>query len=737
MDILNLWNDDPEQILLELGFGCDEPDLSGRIPARFINYESQARGINLQVFLEAQKNRLDLENPDVSNRFRQLEVLQQVTTAFSSLMVLSSSPPMRTPLGKDLSPEAQEKRRYMGMLFRRASKKSLSQMHSHKTQEPTPELLHPPPGFGDQKIPLKRLRTGLLETVCLSPLAEEQLDGPVPQTQPQLVSFIAQEGALRPEALKECDPLTVNTFLEKKTGPGQATESFEMEEMSFDEGSFTGSYTRGTENLVRGVIKSNSCQSDSSGFLEEPFIPGPELIKALSGLSGGSTVSQSSKRPGSLSPSAVDTLMLSSPCPSQEPSLLFGPSTSPVPFSLLKSDLQGSEMETPPDAPCPHLSPLPQDSESTAFSAFSYVPSTSSFPSPAPNFASSAMSFPWSDSSSGSPRNTYSEYTEVALHKNVLSASGDLSLLLSSPFAFPPITESLSQSSNNNQKNSSLSDSDRTGLSDTSTNTQNKENKIPFFLTFLLDKDSPSVPSPLVLDSCKFEKGCPSLPSLSPNPSIPSCQSDMPLHHPHGLRDPTAQRKADLTEPSIFQLGQSCSHDGNTDLAPASPVQDIIHVKMDHFTVDLEDTLQRNKKEEEDGEGDTDTMQTQDTVYISDRESSAGLSEGSTLIAGNMCNQTEPDQAVSSDTLYDKLLSKTNQEELRKFSQMESNGKISESASNFILHNEVSEEQSRLEVELIKIDSLDLAFETSVDGSEDENGDVDNFFQQLDTEELS
>lgn len=68
MDILNLWNDDPEELLLDLGFGCDEPDLSGRIPARFINYQSQARGINLQVFLEAQKSRLDLENPDVSSK---------------------------------------------------------------------------------------------------------------------------------------------------------------------------------------------------------------------------------------------------------------------------------------------------------------------------------------------------------------------------------------------------------------------------------------------------------------------------------------------------------------------------------------------------------------------------------------------------------------------------------------------------------------------------------------------
>lgn len=68
MDKFNLWNEDPEALLLDLGFGSDEPDLSGRIPVRFINHQSQARGINLQVFLEAQKSRLDLEDPDVSSK---------------------------------------------------------------------------------------------------------------------------------------------------------------------------------------------------------------------------------------------------------------------------------------------------------------------------------------------------------------------------------------------------------------------------------------------------------------------------------------------------------------------------------------------------------------------------------------------------------------------------------------------------------------------------------------------
>ncbi|KAI3355024.1 hypothetical protein L3Q82_017848, partial [Scortum barcoo] len=383
MDILNLWNDDPEEVLLDLGFGCDEPDLSGRIPARFINYQSQAKGINLQVFLEAQKNRLDLENPDVNNRFRQLEVLQQVTTVFSSFVESSSSSALRAHMGKDLPPEAWERRKRMGMLFRRASKKSLSHVHNYNTQDLTtppvtsppcdaPEKLQPPSILGDKKVPLNRVRPGLRESMC--PLAEEQGVGPDPQSQPQVVSLIAQEAALRPWPLREGHPMKVSTFLHRKKNPGQARESFEMEEASaqgepalvcekyrapvadlqilvffskcqssstvlgsehrahpqatfmksvpdclgrdihtsgpleshfhaklinvvlfhisfqihsFDDCSVTGIHTGGAENVVRGVIRTNSCQSDSSGFLEEPFIPtlsqqaspGPDILK--------------------------------------------------------------------------------------------------------------------------------------------------------------------------------------------------------------------------------------------------------------------------------------------------------------------------------------------------------------------------------------------------------------------------------------------------------------------------
>lgn len=127
------------------------------------------------------------------------------------------------------------------MLFRRASKKSLSQLHRQKTQDLTtpvsksspcaaPESQPAPPSLGDKKVPLKRFKPGHVEAVCLSPLAEEHGAGPDPQSQPLTVSFVAQEGELRPAVLREGHPLTATTLFQRKRSPCQARESFEMEE---------------------------------------------------------------------------------------------------------------------------------------------------------------------------------------------------------------------------------------------------------------------------------------------------------------------------------------------------------------------------------------------------------------------------------------------------------------------------------------------------------------------------
>ncbi|XP_027004543.2 protein ITPRID1 isoform X1 [Tachysurus fulvidraco] len=298
MDVLNLWQDDPEELLLDLGFGAEEPDITVKIPARFINHQSQARGINLKVFLEAQQNRIDIENPDVRNRFRQIEVLQQVTTAFNSL-VGGAIPGAQKPV--ELSEEARVRRKRVGMLFRNASKKSLSRLTKYRDEQPlSPSLAGQPyspelPGDLpiDKRIPLKR--------GSLSPLVEEQtlISEGAESTE---TTSISQFKSSSPRAGKELKNVT-SVISSAKAATGMPAESFELEEIqSFDEGSIGGICTGTADQPGSNVrayltrVRTNSCQSDSSGFLEEPFVPaypnpGPELMKVLNAMSGDSTES--------------------------------------------------------------------------------------------------------------------------------------------------------------------------------------------------------------------------------------------------------------------------------------------------------------------------------------------------------------------------------------------------------------------------------------------------------------
>ncbi|XP_063063047.1 uncharacterized protein itprid1 isoform X2 [Engraulis encrasicolus] len=399
MDVLNLWNDDPEEVLLDLGFGAEVPDITGRIPSRFINHQSKARGINLDVFLEAQKNRMDLENPDVRSRFRQLEVLQQVTTAFNSLVGggggggggVGGSVSGSHAAPANMSPEAREKRKRMGMLLRRASKKTLSQARTSQdvlsppaAPAPAPQAspggaqsattanpevpgspVHMPvsvPVFSsDKRGGLKRSRSSLVENGCLTTLVEEQgslgesseveVQAEEVEVQAEAVGVGVvstpgpQESPVRLRGHRELRGLGAQPAVRKRS-PGEPMESFELEEIqSFDEGSLAGSVSGAADGIGESeqgflsqtgsyLARTNSCQSDSSGFLEEPFIPaysqgpcpGPELMKALNALSD-STDSQGTVRGSEdrspTSPtfptSSTSTSIFTSPSPACDP----------------------------------------------------------------------------------------------------------------------------------------------------------------------------------------------------------------------------------------------------------------------------------------------------------------------------------------------------------------------------------------------------------------------------------
>ncbi|KAM9524675.1 uncharacterized protein ACWYII_043658 isoform 1-T2 [Salvelinus alpinus] len=119
-EVLKLCAEDAEETLYELGFGCDVPEVTDRIPTRFLNFPSQLHGINFRLFLQSQLNRLRQEDPGLSlaSRFRQVEVLTAMANAFYSLYSHVSRMPLQklSPPELSFSPTADKQtgRRCMG-----------------------------------------------------------------------------------------------------------------------------------------------------------------------------------------------------------------------------------------------------------------------------------------------------------------------------------------------------------------------------------------------------------------------------------------------------------------------------------------------------------------------------------------------------------------------------------------------------------------------------------------------
>lgn len=290
-ELMKHWEADPVELLLDLGFGKEEPDITTRIPSRFISSTSSSKGINMRVFLEAQKQRMSIENPNLYGRFRQLEVLDQVTSAFTSLCdIVQAKPVVEDPEETKLG-----KRRRVCQLLRRASRQqTLIQQESvigigRQDLVKDPEGASPNAGKADRGKLARRLKKRLTEN-CLDLLAEEQVcsedntdfssplvkapnaRAPLPVHASLKPSHISKESSLKDRGRKNSTIILAKTLKRASGLHNHPTDSFEMEEIqSFEEETLRGSYLENTSEAE--MMRTNSCQSDSSGFLEEPVEP--------------------------------------------------------------------------------------------------------------------------------------------------------------------------------------------------------------------------------------------------------------------------------------------------------------------------------------------------------------------------------------------------------------------------------------------------------------------------------
>ncbi|XP_007943527.1 protein ITPRID1 [Orycteropus afer afer] len=295
---LEFWEKDPVEIFLDLGFGADEPDICTQIPARFLCCGSAAKGINIHVFLEAQKQRMDIENPNLYGRFRQLEILDHVTNAFSSLLndinILQNKAEEengRKSVEKVSVSGAKEHRRRMGEILRRASKYSIRRDYNPEALESLKmkdEFFIPtgkPEECGTELLEMANNHNQSHLALLTEPWSLQACGDLLPCHPPQalLQKWLPLSSRLAQNTLTSSMPdrpvkdrtqkenlIHTKKFKTLSYLVGEVLDSFEMEEVQSFEEDIDYSLDMTSGITGGGVNRANSYQSDSSGFLEEP-----------------------------------------------------------------------------------------------------------------------------------------------------------------------------------------------------------------------------------------------------------------------------------------------------------------------------------------------------------------------------------------------------------------------------------------------------------------------------------
>ncbi|XP_041662689.1 protein ITPRID2 [Cheilinus undulatus] len=317
-ELLDMYEEDPEEILLNLGFGREEPDLGAKVPARFFNSSSTARGIDIKVYLGAQLQRMEQENPNyaLTSRFRQIEVLTTVANEFFQLYSQVSGQPVQRISSRDQGGEGEEggrdestppplkktnSARNMAKLLKKTiTRHNLHAASSESPQAPAPDQqtlqnghavtnhthinghAHTGPEQDGSSTDLDHL----VDTVspkhnrCSLATVTEETSGDGDESPEQSTGGPAADGENQPEKDENL------TSTPEKAPPSLAppqlaqlrnenADSFDMEEIQSNEDEAVPSRSSRGSDLLRTV----SQQSDSSGFAEEPSADSNSYLK--------------------------------------------------------------------------------------------------------------------------------------------------------------------------------------------------------------------------------------------------------------------------------------------------------------------------------------------------------------------------------------------------------------------------------------------------------------------------
>ncbi|XP_068428572.1 protein ITPRID2 isoform X2 [Clinocottus analis] len=319
-ELLDLYEENPEEILLNLGFGREEPDPASKVPSRFFSNSSTARGIDIKVYLGAQLQRMEVENPNyaLTSRFRQIEVLTTVANEFFNLYSQVSGQSVQCISSKDQGGEGKGDestlpvKRNVAKLIKKITKRNLfaanpesleahapnqqTQLNGHATSDQTNTNGHThgaPEKDGcstDHDHQAETINQNHMRKKDSCPLATvtEETNGDGDDSPEQSRTGPTSNGEHQPGAADSQSPNgrtaegtqaeeKILTSTPEKTPPTLArlqlaqlrsenTDSFDMEEIQSNEDEALPLRTSRGTDLLRTV----SQQSDSSGFAEEP-----------------------------------------------------------------------------------------------------------------------------------------------------------------------------------------------------------------------------------------------------------------------------------------------------------------------------------------------------------------------------------------------------------------------------------------------------------------------------------